>query len=157
MKQEIKNRYGDRVRVRACGLCWKDDSLLLINHKHLGPNNFWSPPGGGIELFETAEHCLTREFLEETGLGIKVNKFLFASEYIQNPLHAIELFFDVSILNGTLSLGHDPETSLKVINELSFKSFYNIQSLPIEERHSIFSHCQHPADLRNLCGYIRML
>jgi 8-oxo-dGTP diphosphatase len=95
MDQEITALYGKKVRVRVCGLCWEDNKLLLVNHRSLKPVNFWAPPGGGLEFGEKVENALKREFGEETGLEIAVTRFAFGCEYIQDPLHAIELFFHV--------------------------------------------------------------
>lgn len=157
MDQELKEKYGDRVRVRVCGLCWQGDTLLMVNHKHLGPEHFWSPPGGGIELWATTTQTLQREFLEETGLQIAVKEFCFAAEFISPPLHAIELFFEVVIVGGSLQKGFDPETHLQVIQAVEFKSLDSILALPVQERHGIFNRIQSPSDLRNLRGYVRLL
>lgn len=145
------------MRVRVCGLCWKDDALLVVNHHHLGPANFWSPPGGGVELYASAQQSLVQEYLEETGLHIEVDEFLFTAEFIAKPLHAIELFFTVRIVGGHLQKGYDPETKLSVISDIAFKSFENIRSLPVHERHGIFTIANAPSDLRNLRGYVRLL
>lgn len=157
MDQEIERTYGNKIRVRACGLCWNDDALLLVNHSHLGPDNFWAPPGGGIELWTSAEQALKKEFLEETGLEINVGQFQFAAEFIKPPLHAIELFFRVTMVGGFLKKGQDPETKLQIIKEVGFKSFDSIHLLATPNRHGIFSHAHTPSDLRNLRGYIRLL
>jgi 8-oxo-dGTP diphosphatase len=157
LDQEIERVYGGKIRVRACGLCWKDDMLLLVNHHHLGPDHFWAPPGGGIELWRSAEQTLKQEFLEETGLEINVGEFQFAAEFIKPPLHAIELFFPVTIVGGSVKKGHDPETKLQLIKEVGFKSFDTIHSIPTAYKHGIFKSAHTPSDLRNLRGYIRLL
>src|SRR5579862_9492774 len=104
MENEVQTFYGNRLRVRACGLCVKNDSLLLVNHEISG-RSFWAPPGGGIQFGETAAECLTREFKEETGLTINVKKFAFCCEFIKQPLHAIELFFEVVPINDNVITG----------------------------------------------------
>src|SRR3954468_14098393 len=109
MNAEVARIYGNKVRVRACGLCWKDDRLLMINHKSITPTNFWAPPGGGVEFGQSLEETLKKEFLEETGLHIMPGKFLFGCEYILNPIHSVELFYEVMIHGGTLKTGYDPE------------------------------------------------
>ena len=101
MTPEIAEIYGNRVRIRVCGLCWQEGSLLLIKHK-MGPEGFWAPPGGGLEYGESLEDTLRREFLEETGLDVVSEKFLFGCEFIKPPLHAVELFFNVRIVGGKL-------------------------------------------------------
>ena len=111
MTPEFAEIYGNKVRLRVCGLCWQGDSLLLVKHK-MGDKGLWAPPGGGIEYGESVDYALKREFLEETGLKIAVNKFLFGCEFIKKPLHAVELFFDVEKVAGVLRGGYDREFQL---------------------------------------------
>ena len=109
-QETAQKLYGDRIRVRVCGVCIVEEKILLVNHKAIvGDKDVWLPPGGGIEEGETAEDALRREFLEETGLEIKVGKLLFTKEFIHAPLHAIELYFSVAIVSGILTKGLDPE------------------------------------------------
>src|ERR1700751_4920301 len=104
MENEVQKFYGNRLRVRACGICVKNNALLMVNHTGVSSTDFWSPPGGGIQLSERAEDCLAREFNEEVGLSIEIGKFLFACEFIQPPLHSIELFFEVFSLEDQLRI-----------------------------------------------------
>jgi len=93
MEDTVHSYYGNRLRVRACGICIVNEKLLMVNHSGLTDGNFWAPPGGGIQLNESATDCLKREIAEETGLTVEVTKFLFACELISKPLHSVELFF----------------------------------------------------------------
>jgi len=157
VEKELEEIYGNKVRVRACGLCWQDDSLLLIDHQYLGTAHFWSPPGGGVEQGMSAGGTLIKEFKEETGLTITVGNYLFTCEFIRTPLHAIELFFEVFVEDGFLKTGSDPENKLRVIGEAAYKNFDFIRQLPVQEKHGIFNVAVTSADLRNLQGYIQLL
>ena len=110
MNPEIAEVYGNKVRIRVCGLCWKGESVLMVKHK-FGEKDFWAPPGGGVEFGESIHSALKREFLEETGLQVNVQKFLFGCEFVKASLHAIELFFEVEWVSGELIKGDDPELS----------------------------------------------
>ena len=77
MEPEITKIYGNKIRVRACGLCWQNGQLLMVNHKGITQTNFWAPPGGGLEFGESIEQRLKKEFSEETGLEISKGRFLF--------------------------------------------------------------------------------
>lgn len=133
--------YGNRIRVRACGICIENDRVLMIGHRAiLGENTFWSPPGGGVEVGEMAEDALKREFLEETGLEIEVGKLLIMNEFVKLPLHGIELFFVVKRVGGTLTLGHDPEMNLseQLIQKIEWLSLDEIKSLNLSEKHQFW-------------------
>lgn len=150
---EISSVYGNRVRVRACGLCWKDESLLLVNHE-IQSGNFWAPPGGGVEFGETIEQTLIREFQEETGLDIVVRNFRFGFEFIKGSLHGIELFFDVEITGGRLITGNDPE--LAIIKAVQFLDNKDLYEKPPNERHSMFALVSHLRGLSQLNGFHRI-
>jgi 8-oxo-dGTP diphosphatase len=150
MTPEIAEIYGNKVRLRVCGLCWDGDSLLLVKHR-MGNGDFWAPPGGGVEYQEPLEEALRREFIEETGLKISIEKFLFGCEFIRHPLHALELYFDATKVGGKLITGYDPE--LQLIENALFLSWDEIKDIPKESRHGIFNKCQNFDDLRQLRGF----
>ncbi len=154
MDREIEEVYGNSVRVRVCGLCWKDNSLLMVNHRGLTADDFWAPPGGGVEFGNAAEERLQQEFLEETGLRVSVSRFLFACEFIKDPLHSVELFFDVTLEGGELRRGKDPE--LNIITDVTFMTMDELSQIPDSRKHGIFRLIPSPADLRTLAGFFRL-
>jgi 8-oxo-dGTP diphosphatase len=104
---------------------------------------------------ETAEDALKREFVEETGLTVSVEKFLCVNEYLAAPLHAIELFFIVKKIDGTLQTGVDPELhkDLQIITEVEWLSFDTLKQFPPEAVHSILHKVNNEADLLQHTGY----
>ena len=154
MHNKINDVYGNRVRVRVCGLCWRGDNLLMVNHRGISAGDFWAPPGGGLEFGESAEERLRVEFREETGLIIDPAAFRFACEYVQKPLHAIELFFEVAETGGILEKGYDPE--LSIIEAVQFMSPDEISNIQSEHRHGIFRRVQSPVELKTLTGFFRI-
>ena len=128
MEKEIIDVYGSRVRIRACGLCWKNEKLLMVRHKSLRDGGFWAPPGGGVEFNQSINDTLKREFLEETGLSITPGAFQFGCEFIQSPLHAIELFYHIEDCSGTVKAGYDPE--IQLIDEVRYLSAEEIKAIP---------------------------
>ena len=151
MDSEFSKIYGSRLRIRVCGLCWDGDRLLLVNHKTLSNANFWAPPGGGIEFGESLEVALKREFREETGLEIDGLRFAFGTEFIRDPLHAIELFFSVKRTGGDLIRGYDPE--LQIIQDVKFISEAERGKISPDELHGIFQIAGTPNGLSALSGF----
>lgn len=154
MDESVAKVYGDKVRVRACGICCEGDRLLMVNHSGITSTNFWCPPGGGVEFGASIAETLQKEFEEETGLLIKPGAFLFGCEYIEKPIHSIELFYRVKAQGGTLRTGSDPE--IQIIQSVQFMSFRDIMAIPEKEIHGIFKLITTPADLQNLRGFFRI-
>lgn len=125
--QKVIEQYGNHVRVRVCGVCIEAGKILLLNHRGVRENSdFWCPPGGGLQFGETIENCLKREFLEETNTEISVGNFLTINEFVNPPLHAIELFYEVTIISGIPKKGTDPEMQEQIISDLRW---FNIEEI----------------------------
>lgn len=156
IKNEIIHSFGNKLRIRACGICIEDNKILLVKHHSLGKGGIlWAPPGGGMVFGETTEEALKREFIEETGLTISIEKFLCVNEYLSPPLHAIELFFLVKKIDGTLRTGVDPELhkDRQIITEVQWIRFDALNQLPSEAVHSLLHGVTDPADLLQRSGY----
>lgn len=127
----------------------------MINHQLGDHSEFWSVPGGGMKFGTNAKENLKREFLEETGIEINVGKFLFVHEFLEPPLHAIELFFEVEYFAGELHLGWDPELtkSDQILRELKWMSLEELRSLPNASVHQIFWGIKSFEDLGMWKGY----
>jgi 8-oxo-dGTP diphosphatase len=126
--------YAGKLRVRVAGLLVEHGKLLLIKlHSPVSNSEIWTPPGGGIEFGESIEDALKREFLEETGLNICVGELLHINELLEQPFHAIELFFSVTNRSGEMKLGHDPEHKEKqLLKEIRFFTEYEIAGTPLK-------------------------
>lgn len=154
----IDQTYGHKLRVRVCGICVQDDKILLVKHKHLGPSGtLWAPPGGGMEYGESASEALIREFKEETQLEIAVEEFLFVHEYLDPPLHGVELFFKVKIISGTLDLGHDPEMSPtdQILTAAKFMDLKKLQNASFDSLHYVLQNVEDLKTLINQKGYFK--
>jgi ADP-ribose pyrophosphatase YjhB (NUDIX family) len=82
---------------RAGGIIQRDDRVLLCR---VGDADWWFPPGGGVHLQETSHQALKREFLEETGFDVEVQRLVFIIEnfFVHENVryHTIEFIFIVS-------------------------------------------------------------
>lgn len=158
IQERIVEEFGNKLRIRVCGICIEEDRILLINHHSLNKGgDFWAPPGGGMEFGFSSEENLEREFLEETGLKIEVEKFMFIHEYLSPPLHAIELIFKVERVGGTLKIGMDPEmkTEEQIIKNVAFIPWEKIKDMPKGSIHQLFDQVSDIMDLMNLNGFFR--
>ncbi|GGK81665.1 NUDIX domain-containing protein [Rufibacter glacialis] len=136
----LAETYSHKTRVRVCGLLVQNNTLLLACHKAaFGSGFFWMPPGGGLDFGEKVKDCLVREFREETGLEVEVGRFLYLNEFLRSPLHAIELFFEVKLVKGTLALGSDPEhaSHAQLLEDVKFLSIRDMFQLKRDELHPI--------------------
>lgn len=157
MQESVHQFYGNRLRTRVGGLLVENNSLLLVNHRGLANGDFWNPPGGSIEWGESATDSLKREWMEETGLEIKVCDFLFVCEFIQLPLHSVELFFRVEKIGGNLSLGKDPEPGApSLLQGLRFHSWQELESMNKRQLHGMFGLVTKPAQIVDLKGYFKL-
>lgn len=151
----VQRTFGHRLRVRVCGLCFSGADLLLIRHQGLGKLGYlYAPPGGEMHYGERAEEALAREFKEETGLRVRVQEFLFVHEFLEPPLHALELFFSVEAVGGSLRRGYDPELSeqKQLIEEVRFMSPEAVAQVPSDARHAMINRAD-PQDLLMRRGY----
>lgn len=81
------------VIVRAIIVNKTRDKILLVKNKG---GNFWYPPGGNWEPEkESIKDCAIREAKEETGLDVKLLKFMYAQEFrnAKRNKAMIELFW----------------------------------------------------------------
>ena|ERR1041385_334371 len=157
MENTVQKLYGNRVRVRTCGICIVGDRLVMVNHRGLAEGDFWAPPGGGVEFGEDAASGLVREFREETGLQVDVGPFLFACELVKPPLHAVELFFHVVHKGGELIAGTDPESGeQQIIKEVQMLTSNDIRELGAAHVHGILSRYPDISRITALRGYFKL-
>ncbi|KEO84450.1 hypothetical protein EL26_04955 [Tumebacillus flagellatus] len=68
---------GRRFNHRSTGIVVHDGYVLL--HR-LEKDDFWSLPGGRIEIMEPSNVTIVREFMEELGVEVRVDRMLWVSE-----------------------------------------------------------------------------
>jgi 8-oxo-dGTP diphosphatase len=147
----VETNYGNRVRVRVCGICLIDEKILLVNHQMYPGQDFWSFPGGGINFGEKASEALQREITEETGFGTDIGSFLFVNEFVSQHLHAVELFFQAVVLHGELVTGIDPEfgPEEQIIKDVRFMTLEELSGIENTAKHSVLGGLTDWNDLLN--------
>jgi 8-oxo-dGTP diphosphatase len=128
------DQYRDILRVRASGLLFENDRILLARlNVPTREQPVWMPPGGSVKAGEYLEAALEREFREETGLEVKSGRMVMVHEFIEPPLHALEIYFLCTITGGGLRLGRDPEHAEEdqILLDLQFVPFEKLKSLDL--------------------------
>ena len=92
-----------RINVRGIVI---DDAGYIFAVKHRdkdtsGESDFWAIPGGGLDVGESLEDGLIREFEEELGITPTIGRLLFIQQFIfthrnGNQSEKMELFFNVT-------------------------------------------------------------
>ncbi len=72
----------------VCGIVEIDGKILLVRHTYGSAKNRILCPGGYVEENELPERAIEREFLEETGITVKV-KSLLSMQFKSNQWCAI--------------------------------------------------------------------
>jgi 8-oxo-dGTP diphosphatase len=155
LEKEIEEMFGGRLRTRVNGVLIQNNEILLIKHRMDEGRYFWNVPGGGMEYGTSAVDNLKREYLEETGLQIQIDRYLGTYEHLSPPLHAIELFFEVSVTGGELVKGTDPELApdKQLITEISFLNIEKLALIKNTEKHRLFWGIKSFNDVRIWKGY----
>lgn len=135
-RQQVQQHYGERIRVRACGVLIKNDKVLMLKHDGIGVQNYyWSVPGGEPLASESLVEAVRREMMEEVNLVVKVGSLLHINEFIEKPLHAIELYFKVTTKDYEAKLGKDPETpEINILSEMKWFSKKELNAMSSEIR-----------------------
>ncbi|MCM3337500.1 NUDIX domain-containing protein [Paenibacillus sp. MER TA 81-3] len=86
--------------VRVSGILIVDNHLLLQQHDG---GDYWYLPGGRVEMFETSEEALRREFIEETGITITSAKLQWIVEEMyaigDRQMHEIGMYYCIDTID----------------------------------------------------------
>ncbi len=94
------------MKARAAAIVLQGSDVLLM-HRRRADNEYYTLPGGGVELGETPVQACVRELKEETGLDIEVRTEVCVFENRGRREH----YFLVTKFTGTAELG-GPELAI---------------------------------------------
>lgn len=105
------------ILVFSGGCVFDSNGRVLLQHR--GDSNKWGFPGGAIEIGETPEMAVVREYKEETGLDVKVSGFIgiYTDSDMEYPngdkAHSICVFYEVIKTGGELKCDEIETVELK--------------------------------------------
>jgi len=126
--------YKGKTRIRACGVLLRGNKILLIQLRSpVSERHIWTPPGGGVEFGEPLRIAVAREFKEETSLIVRAEKLIYINELLTGEFHALEFYFSVSMVDGKLALGKDPEHSdlKQILNNIDYFSKAELKDMNV--------------------------
>lgn len=97
----------DYIGVGCGAFILNDNNELLLQLRNKSPEKeYWSIPGGKVELFETFEQAIIRETKEETNLEVKVIDELGVCDHIikEEGKHWISPSFLCEIIKGEVKI-----------------------------------------------------
>ncbi|MEH0665595.1 NUDIX domain-containing protein [Vibrio scophthalmi] len=128
-------------RIRAAGILVDQGAVLLLRVNDF-TGEYWIPPGGGMESVDrSTKACVEREFVEETGLSVKVGELVCVREFLETENHRYhaEFFYHITHYQGTPNL-----ENLKGLNDEQF--IQSVEWVPIEQ---LAEKRVYPVELKN--------
>jgi 8-oxo-dGTP diphosphatase len=113
----VMRMFRSKFRASVAAMIFDEQGRILL-FKHTYRKFEWGIPAGGLEYGEQPEKAIVREFFEETGLQIKVEKLLLVES--SKVDHNISLIYLCEIVSGTF------EGSL----EISEMKYFDVDDLP---------------------------
>lgn len=110
---------------RIVGVVLHEDHVLL--HRNIR-DDFWALPGGRAELMEPSAQTILREFREELGVEVTIDRLLWVMEnffdYDNVPYHELSFYYLVQIEGTPAILDKEREhTGIEKNVELIFRWF----------------------------------
>ena len=110
------------TRIGVYGICIKNNKVLMVTTKS-GSRTIYNFPGGGVEDNEGFSETLKREFLEEVGTEIIINKqFHTSSRNFKHP----------DFENDSFHLYYLTTIESEINPNLEGATWFDIDSLPLE-------------------------
>ena len=109
--------YRPKFRAAVAAMIFDEQGRILL-FKHTYRKFEWGIPAGGLEHREQPEPAIIREFFEETGMQIEVQRLLLAESSKDD--HNISLIFLCKIMDG----------KFKESSEISEMRYFDVNDLP---------------------------
>ncbi len=116
----------------TCVLVERDGAVLLVRRRYPPQAGKWCLPAGFIEQGESPEESAAREVKEETGLDVRITRYLgswASDEDHRTPVASIA--FEGEVVGGTLDPGDDADEAVffgtgELPEEIAFSTHRNL-------------------------------
>lgn len=103
----------------------------MVHHRD-AEREYWTLPGGGVEMGESPLEAIVREVKEETGLEAKVLRLLFEGRYSNGTSSERYYLMEVDDAQEA-KLGYDPEeehieASLRLLQGISWHTLESMKN-----------------------------
>jgi ADP-ribose pyrophosphatase YjhB (NUDIX family) len=123
-----------KIRLGCSAAIFDEQGRVLLTKRQ--DNGQWCLPSGGVEPGESVAEGCEREVFEETGLNVRVKRFVGVYSHPDqlviypdgNKAHIVALHFEADVIGG--ELGISDETS-----DFGYFTMEEIESLDIIFRH----------------------
>ena len=109
--------YRPKFQVSVAAMVFDEQGRILL-FKHTYRKFEWGIPAGGLEYNEQPESAIVREFFEETGMELHVEKLLLAESSKED--HNISLIYLCTIVSG----------NFRESSEISEMKYFEVNDLP---------------------------
>lgn len=108
----VRREPGRLFRVRAAGVAVHEGRVLVHREEQPSPWTNSALPGGGVELGESSDAAVVREFREELGVDVRVGRLLWVADnrfvHEGERWHEIGFYWEVVVDAALAALGPGP-------------------------------------------------
>ena len=118
----------NEIRPGTNGIIFNERGEVLLQRR--SDNDWWSLPGGGVDIGESIEQCVIREVFEETGLRVTVKRLVGV---YSDPVHySIMSYPDGNAVQYVLaSFECEPQSGeLRISDESTDIGYFTVDGLP---------------------------
>lgn len=125
-----------KIKLRAGGIAYKNGKLIIVKHNK-DDHEYYVLPGGGLENEESPQQALVREFIEETGLKVKVGRLAYYKVLYNNEYYSLDMIYECEIVGGKLEC-KDPDGKVSEVKFVDKKELDKVVFYPTQLKKHLF-------------------